>query len=692
MLKHVIFIGGNPANDETPKKRGTSCFRISSKYANFAHMIDHHTIDKIRAAADIYEVVREFVTLKKAGVNFKGLCPFHDERTPSFVVSPSKGLFKCFSCGEGGDAIGFIMKHEQMSYTDALRWLAKRYGIHIEEREMSDADKQMASDREAMLTLNEWALGYFQQTLQESVDGIAIGMAYFRGRGFRDDIIRKFQLGYCPAQRDAMTTEALKRGYKKDFLLKTGLTYETEQKALVDRYHGRVIFPIHTVGGRVVAFGGRILGNDAKQQHVGKYVNSPESEIYSKSNELYGLFQAKHAITKKGKCYLVEGYTDVISMHQAGIENVVASSGTALTKGQIRLIRRFSPNVTVLYDGDAAGIKASLRGIDMLLAEGMNVAVLLLPDGEDPDSFARGRSATDFEAYIKQHETDFIRFKTQLLMSDSSDDPRQQAAAIKDIVESIAAIPDLIARQTYIHRCAQQVGMDERIIAAEVERALATGRRDAKYTDAEEPSAPTENAESKSDAGLIASRNVDTASEQMLLKLIVRHGSLPLYTEQNDDGEVQQVWTVAGYIAADLAQDEIELSHPLHRQILAEAAALPATESHPYATLHHFLASTQPDVQQLAATLAEDDYELSKNHRKMHKPDEEKLLELVPRVLNEYKFHIIESSLKQLLQQLQTPEVKSNPALAVQIMQQFAELNKLKQQLAPLIGERIVTV
>ncbi len=653
-------------------------------------MIDHHTIDKIRAAADIYDVVREFVTLKKAGANYKGLCPFHDERTPSFIVSPAKGLFKCFSCGEGGDAIGFVMKHEQMSYTDALRWLAKRYGIHIEEREMSAEDKKVASDREAMLTLNEWARAYFEETLRESVDGAAIGMSYFRGRGFRDDIIRKFQLGYCLPLRDAMTTEALKRGYKEDYLLRTGLTYKTEQGSLVDRYHGRVIFPIHTVGGRVVAFGGRILGNDAKQQGMGKYVNSPESDIYSKSNELYGLYQAKHAITKKGKCYLVEGYTDVISMHQAGIENVVASSGTSLTKGQIKLIRRFSPNVTVLYDGDAAGIKASLRGINLLLSEGMNVAVLLLPDGEDPDSFARGRSATEFEEYIRENETDFIRFKTQLLMHDAADNPRGRAAAIKDIVESIAAIPDLIARQAYIHRCAQQVGMDERIIAAEVERALAVDRRDVRYEDAENLPSPSEEAEAGV-ASLALQGNQDVAAEMMLLTLIVRHGSFPLFAENNEE-EGAHVWTVAGYIAADLAGDEIELSHPLHRQILTEAAALPPSENHPYATLHHFLASAHPEVQQMAANLAEDDYELSTNHRKMHKPDEEKLVELVPRVLHEYKFHIVETNLKRLLQQLQTPEVKTNPQRAIEIMQQFAELNKLKQQLAPLVGERVVTV
>ena len=358
-------------------------------------MIDRATIQRILDAANIVDVVGEFVTLKKAGVNYKGLCPFHNEKTPSFIVSPSKQLCKCFSCGKGGGVVQFVMEHEQMTYPEALRWLARRYGIEIKERELTDDERRAASIRESMFALNAWAAEYYEHQLHDDVDGVAYGMAYLRSRGFRDDIIRKFRLGFSPINREAIVTAATARGFSREMLEKTGICYPTDDGRLIDRYHGRVIFPVHTVSGSIVAFGGRILSSDKK---LAKYVNSPESEIYSKSRELYGLFLAKHAIAKADCCYLVEGYTDVISMHQCGIENVVASSGTSLTEGQIRLLHRFTSNITVLYDGDAAGIKASLRGIDMLLSEGLNVKVLLLPDGEDPDSFARGRTAADYRA------------------------------------------------------------------------------------------------------------------------------------------------------------------------------------------------------------------------------------------------------------------------------------------------------
>ena len=460
-------------------------------------MIDRITIDKIRSAANIYDIVKEFVTLKKAGANYKGLCPFHDEKTPSFIVSPSKQLFKCFSCGEGGDAVGFIMKHEQMTYPEALKWIAKRYGIEVREKEETEEEKKESSEREAMFAANQWARDYFTDTLYNNVEGVAIGMAYFRARGFRDDIIKKFQLGFCLPERDAMAQAALKRGYAEEYLVKTGLCVKTEDGKLLDRYHGRVIFPVHTISGRVVAFGGRVL-NTEKQKNVGKYVNSPESSIYNKSHELYGLYLAKHAITKHDRCFLVEGYTDVISMHQAGIENVVSSSGTSLTIGQIRLLRRFTHNITLLYDGDAAGIKASLRGIDLLLAEGMNIKVVLLPEGEDPDSFARNNNAQKYWEYIEAHQTDFIRFKTNLLLKDAESDPQKRSEVIRDIVNSIAVIPDRIVRQTYISQCAEQVKMEERIIAAEVGKQMHenNGQRGT-----ENGERGTENGESSTDNG-----------------------------------------------------------------------------------------------------------------------------------------------------------------------------------------------
>ena len=428
-------------------------------------MIDQATIDRIMDAAQIVDVVSEFVTLRRRGVNYVGLCPFHNEKTPSFSVSPSKGVCKCFSCGKGGNVVHFIMEHEQLNYYEALKWLAKKYGIEVKERELSNEEKQAQSVRESLFLVNDFANNYFQDILHNHREGQAIGMSYFRQRGFRDDIIKKFQLGFSTEGRDALYQEAKKKGFNIDYLVKTGLCYTRDDGQLRDRFWGRVMFPVHTLSGKVVAFGGRVLKTDAK---VAKYVNSPESEIYHKSRELYGIYFAKQAIVKQDKCFLVEGYTDVISMHQAGVENVVASSGTALTSGQIRMIHRFTNNITVLYDGDWAGIKASLRGIDMLLEEGMNIKVMLLPDGDDPDSFARKHNATEFQEYIAAHEVDFIRFKTNLLMTEASNDPYKRSEVIKDIVKSISVIPEAIVRSEYIKECSQMLHVEERILVSEV--------------------------------------------------------------------------------------------------------------------------------------------------------------------------------------------------------------------------------
>ena len=430
-------------------------------------MIDQPTIDRILDAANIVDVVSEFVTLRKRGINYVGLCPFHTDKTPSFYVSPAKNICKCFACGEGGTAVHFIMKHEQLNYFDALRYLAKKYNIEIQERELTDKEKQRKSDRESMLIVNSWAQQYFTTQLYEHVEGKTIGLRYFAERGFREDTIRKFQLGYSLDKRDALYKEATKNGYKKEFLEKTGLVIAYDNGGVNDRFRGRVIFPVHTLSGKVVAFGGRVLKKDEK---TAKYVNSPESEIYHKSNELYGIYFAKQAIVKEDRRFLVEGYTDVISMHQAGIENVVASSGTALTQGQIRLIHRFTSNITVLYDGDAAGIKAALRGIDLLLEDGMNVKVVLLPDGEDPDSFARKHNASQFSEFIKQSETDFIRFKTRLLLDDAGTDPIKRSSLITDIIRTVAIIPDNIARSIYIRECSAMMEIDEQVLLNEVNK------------------------------------------------------------------------------------------------------------------------------------------------------------------------------------------------------------------------------
>ena len=657
-------------------------------------MIDRITIDKIRSAANIYDIVKEFVTLKKAGANYKGLCPFHDEKTPSFIVSPSKQLFKCFSCGEGGDAVGFIMKHEQMTYPEALKWIAKRYGIEVREKEETEEEKKESSEREAMFAANQWARDYFTDTLYNNVEGVAIGMAYFRARGFRDDIIKKFQLGFCLPERDAMAQAALKRGYAEEYLVKTGLCVKTEDGKLLDRYHGRVIFPVHTISGRVVAFGGRVL-NTEKQKNVGKYVNSPESSIYNKSHELYGLYLAKHAITKHDRCFLVEGYTDVISMHQAGIENVVSSSGTSLTIGQIRLLRRFTHNITLLYDGDAAGIKASLRGIDLLLAEGMNIKVVLLPEGEDPDSFARNNNAQKYWEYIEAHQTDFIRFKTNLLLKDAESDPQKRSEVIRDIVNSIAVIPDRIVRQTYISQCAEQVKMEERIIAAEVGKQMHqnNGQRTTDNGQQTEDNGQQtgENGQQVAAVNSILRGMADSSQKEFeLVKAIIRHGSAFLFTEESEDGEKTD-WTVASYIAADLEADGISLQTPLYAQILNEAVALVDTEEQKYVSLHYFMQAETPEIQQLATQVAEDNYTLSKKQLKEHNPDENRLVELIPHLLNEYKFHIVESRLKELLLELRNPEVLQSPERARAIMEEHAQFNKLKKELSPMVGKRIIT-
>lgn len=422
------------------------------------------------ATADIVQVVSEFVTLRKSGSNFKGLCPFHDEKTPSFMVSPSKQICKCFSCGKGGDVVRFLMEHEQLSYPEALKWLARKYGIDFEERELTGDEREAASQREAMLVVNAWARDYFVKQLHDTAEGVAIGLSYFRSRGVRDDIVRRFQLGYAPEKRDALSADALRQGYEKKYLTATGLALETPDGRLHDRYAGRVIFPVFTVSGRVVAFGGRTLlsKEEQKRKGVGKYVNSPESDIYHKKNELYGLYQAKQAIAKQDGVYLVEGYLDVISMFQAGIENVVASSGTSLTSEQVRLIHRFTNHVTVLYDGDAAGRHAALRGVDMLLSEGLDIKVLMLPEGEDPDTFARQHTLQQLRTFMAENAKDFITFKTDILLADAQDNPVKRAEAVKDIVASIAVIPDEIVRQEYIHDLARRMNVEETTLVNEV--------------------------------------------------------------------------------------------------------------------------------------------------------------------------------------------------------------------------------
>lgn len=564
-------------------------------------MIDQATIDKIMAATDIVDVVSDFVSLRRRGANYWGLCPFHDDRSPSFSVSPSKGVCKCFSCGKGGSAIHFIMEHEQLSYYEALKYLAKKYNIEVHEKELTDEERQKRSERENMFVINTFAQEFFSKSLLETDEGRSVGLAYFKERGFNEDIIRKFGLGYSPEKRDALAVEAQKRGYKIDYLLKTGLCRETQEGRIYDLFSGRVMFPVYSVSGKVVAFGGRILKSGVK---ISKYFNSPESDIYHKSDELYGIYQAKRAIEKERRCYLVEGYTDVLSMHQSGIENVVASSGTALTHGQIRLIHRFTDNITVLYDGDAPGIKASLRGIDLLLQEGLNIKVVLLPDGEDPDSFSKSQSAESFTRYIKGHETDFIRFKTQLLLEDAGEDPIRRADIISNIVESISLIPDAIVRSVYVQECSRLLQIDEQVLLSELNKRRQK-RAEQQFSreryNQERQSAATTNAPKSGNTTTAAPANGNetppppsladmpapaetpeavpvtdhTLSQRMvqqsplekyereIIRYIVRYGYRNLF--ELPDGSWQKVWE---YIVEELSIDSIELCNPLYKHIV----------------------------------------------------------------------------------------------------------------------------
>ena len=665
-------------------------------------MIDQATIDRILDAAQIVEVVSDFVTLRKRGVNYVGLCPFHNEKTPSFSVSPSKGLCKCFSCGKGGNAVHFIMEHEQMSYPEALRYLAKKYNIEIKERELTNEEKEVQSNRESMFIVNNFARDYFQNILKNHVDGRSIGLAYFRQRGFRDDIIDKFQLGFSTEGRDALAQEALRKGFKQEFLVKTGLCYETDDHKLRDRFWGRVMFPVHTLSGKVVAFGGRVLSTENKK--LAKYVNSPESEIYHKSNELYGIYFAKQAIVKQDRCFLVEGYTDVISMHQSGVENVVASSGTSLTPGQIRLIHRFTNNITVLYDGDMAGIKASIRGIDMLLEEGMNIKVCLLPNGDDPDSFARKHNATEFQNFIQEHETDFIRFKAQLLMEDAGKDPMKRAELINDIVRSIAVIPEAIVRDVYIKECGQLLRIEDKLLVSEVakrrelqaekgNKPIASNNAPTPQPGEMPPPFPPEEMEADTYQSFIPQEGKEGREfykyERLIIQMIVRYGEKVMCNLTDEEGNEVPV-TVVEYVINDLKEDELALHNPLHRRILSEASE--HIHDQEFASERFFVAHPDPKISTIATELASDRYQLSKYHSKTQKlvTDEERLYEMVPMLMINFKNAIVAEELKHIMYALQDPSIANDNAQCDAVMQRYKEMKEIQNLMAKRLGDRVV--
>ncbi len=696
-------------------------------------------------AANIVDVVSDFVTLKRAGANLKGLCPFHDDRTPSFMVSPAKNYCKCFACGKGGNPVGFIMEHEQITYPEALRYLAKKYGITIEEKEMTKEDIQRQDDRESMFIVNQWANEWFQHQMNETPDGRAIGLAYFRQRGFRDDIIKKFQLGFCPDKNievertnedgdtirlrmGVMSADALKAGYQEKYLtndpesgIGTGISIRNEKGALRDRYWGRVIFPIFTMSGKVVGFGGRVLDAATKGVNV-KYQNSPESIIYSKKRELYGLFQAKMAIRKQDLCFLVEGYTDVMAMHQSGIENVVASSGTALTDDQIRLIHRLTDNITVIYDGDAAGIKASQRGIDMLLAQGMNVRLLLLPDGDDPDSFARKHNAEEYQQYLADHQVDFIRFKTNLLLEEAQGDPVKKSQLVNNIVQSIAVIPNEITRAVYVQETANMMQMQERLIASAVANQVQKNQEEAqkqrererarrtlpKAEDVPPPSdlpdslrgleqmgipnvdnipvPESENTENPYEPLVQNIKNRDAIrleqKERELLRLIVRYGERLI-------GE--PATKVAQYLTDSLKSDGVAVSTPLFQRAIDITLQ---NISEPGFVAEKFLLNCpDPEINALAFELATDPEQLSR----MHKPKDgeesiepEDLEQLVNHILIDYKLEIISRKRHEIMRQLQDPELMKDMKQYLEVMTRFKEIKETEQKLSQQQGGRVM--
>ena len=647
-------------------------------------MIDRATIDKIMDATNIVDVVGEFVTLRKAGVNYKGLCPFHDDKTPSFMVSPSKQICKCFACGEGGTAINFLMKHEQITYPEALRWLAKKYNIEIQEKELTEEELKEQSDRESMFIVNEWAMRYFQDVMKNDPDGIAIGKQYFRSRGIRDDIIEKFNLGFALNKRDALALAAQKAGYQAEYLEKTGLCIKGE-KGLHDRYAGRVIFPWLNVSGRVVAFGGRLLDSRTKGVQQ-KYVNSPDSEIYHKERELYGLYQAKKAIAKEDRVYMVEGYTDVIAMHQCGLENVVANSGTALSTYQIRLLRRFTQNITLLYDGDEAGIHAAMRGTDMLLAESMNIKVLLLPDGDDPDSFSRKHSAQELKEYIEQNQTDFITFKIRETVENVTD-PVKRSEAIGGIVKSISMIPDQILRSTYLSELSQRMGIKEQTLLNSMNGMIREDLNE-KEKERERELNRQGGEETPADAGLMqnALSNLSPSDklERMLIQSVIRDGEKVIYENvEANDGQTINL-TVAQYISYDLGQDNLTFHDARYNRILEEAVAHSGEADFKAETF--FIQHPDVNISALAAELAIDRHQLGKGFQL--KEREGGLKQHVLHLVLDFRLDIIEQRMKEVQQQLKEKDLEKDRRNT--LLKEYMDIQKLRNALARQLGNNLV--
>lgn len=651
-------------------------------------MIDKATVDRIFAAANIVDVISDFVTLKKKGVNYQACCPFHNEKTPSFVVSPSKGVFKCFGCGKGGNAVTFVMEHENMTYPEALKYVAKKYGIEVNERELLPEEQRRNDDRESMMVVSSYAADYFVRMLHDTPEGQNIGIGYFRERGFSDATIKRFGLGYCTEVRDAFTRQALSDGYKEEFLISTGLTIKRENGGYYDRFCGRVIFPIHSISGRVIAFGARTMRTDKK---TAKYLNSPESEIYHKSDVLYGIYFAKRAITQQDCCILVEGYTDVISMHQAGIENVVASSGTSLTQGQIRMIARFSRNITIIYDGDSAGIKASLRGIDMVLKEGMNVRTVLLPDGEDPDSFARSHNASQVQDYILTHEEDFISFKIRLLMKEAAGDPIKRAALISDIVQSISVIPDAITRSVYARECSRQMEVDENILLREIamKRVGHKAGPEAKEFIRKQEIIQRKQAEEAAytPLQLEAGSSIDEL-EHELIKYLLKYGTQNFeYTEGKKSTELN----VAEVIISNLDQNGITMKNPTFRKIYEEYKSM--REAQEPIEINHFINHPDPEVCNAVVDLLtyDENYPVSKLWKRFDivvESEQDRLPTALPRAVILYKSKVIDDIIAELRTRLNDPSVSEEEE--IEITRQISILNQERTSISKKLERLIV--
>ena len=642
-------------------------------------MIDRETVERIKSAANIVDVVSEFVTLRRSGSNYKGLCPFHNEKTPSFIVSPARGTCHCFGCGKGGDSVSFIMEHEQMTYPEALRWLAKKYHIEIHERELTDGERQAQSERESMYIVNEWAGKYFQDLLHNDPDGIAIGMQYFRSRGFRDDVIRTFQLGYDLPDRQALAHKALQKGYKEEFLLKTGICYKNDRGELIDRYAGRVVFPWIGVSGKVVGFTARVLDSRTKGVNQ-KYVNSPDSEIYHKTNELYGIYQAKRAIAKEDRVFMVEGQADVISMYQCGIENVVANSGTALTLPQIHLLHRFTNNITLLYDGDAAGIHAAIRGTDMLLAEGMNLRILLLPDNDDPDSFARKHTAEDFRKYIEESQTDFIQFKTDLLLKNERD-PQKRSEAINSIVASIATIPNQTLRDIYLHDCAERIGINEATLINQMnqyirqQRGLPGQRPDDNPGSRPQPLPPTPQQQQKMQESKV---------EAMIVREVIKWGDVVIFDNVQDDEGNTFSFNVAQYVHYNLTADDLQMQSPIYNRIIAEAneqSTQDGFKAEPY-FVHH----PDIDVSRVAMQLTAEHFVLSESQQVKVTPDT--IRRNVMHLLLDFRLDIVAQRMKDLKTQI--AGAGNDRERLLELMAQFKDCQLIRNQLAKQVGHDVI--